>query len=342
MRNYLMLAVTFLTGVAFVVYSSNTASMSSESHEYHRESFEANDAEIYDYDVDSFYLDSEYLEDIGEAIYYEDMDYDFGDIFEELQEGNGYAALESKLKKYISKYNCQFGIYFVDLESGSEFGINAEEEYFAASTFKIPLNLYVYDRIREGIIDADTTLEYAEEDYEGGAGIIWSRESYGKTYTVRELLRLSIVYSDNVAVNMLLRYVGKENVKNYMREMGGIVVDDKKNLSCPRDMALYLKKVYELSENGDPLGKELVRNMVNTKFYDRLPVLLPKNVKIAHKTGNLIGVVHDVGIVYAKRPYIIVVMTKNVKNERSANKAIANISKITYDYVMTQSERVDD
>ncbi|WP_279379054.1 class A beta-lactamase-related serine hydrolase [Acetivibrio straminisolvens] len=111
---------------------------------------------------------------------------------------------------------------FIDLHTGREFGINDTEEFFAASTFKIPLNLYVYDSIREGKIDADTVLEYTEEDFEGGTGVIWNKESFGKTFTVRELLRLSIVYSDNVAVNMLLRCVGKANVKNYMRELGGI------------------------------------------------------------------------------------------------------------------------
>jgi len=56
-----------------------------------------------------------------------------------------------------------------------------------------------------------------------------------------------------------------------------------------QDMAMYLKEVYELSENGDPWGRELVQNMINTKFYDRLPVLLPKNLKIAHKTGTIPG-----------------------------------------------------
>jgi len=49
--------------------------------------------------------------------------------------------------------------------------------------------------------------------------------------------------------------------------------------------------------------------------------------------------VHDVGIVYAEKPYIVVVMTKNVKNEQSANKAIANISKIIHDYVEGKTEK---
>jgi len=40
---------------------------------------------------------------------------------------------------------------------------------------------------------------------------------------------------------------------------------------------------------------------------------------------------------FMRKPYIVVVMTKNVKNGQSANKAIANISKMIYDYVVKQS-----
>lgn len=73
--------------------------------------------------------------------------------------------------------------------------------------------------------------------------------------------------------------------------------------------------------------------MIETNFHDRLTVLLSKDVKVAHKTGNLIGVVHDVGIVFAKRPYIIVVMSKDVVSDEAANNAIARISKMVYDYI---------
>lgn len=44
-------------------------------------------------------------------------------------------------------------------------------------------------------------------------------------------------------------------------------------------------------------------------------------------------VVHDVGIVFAKRPYIIVVMSKDVVSDEAANNAIARISKMVYDYI---------
>lgn len=243
-----------------------------------------------------------------------------------------YKKLEDELKAYISKFKGKYGIYYYDLVNGDSFGINESEEFTAASTFKVPLNLYVYKGIKEGKINPEGTLKYTEADYEGGAGII-QNEAFGKIYTVRELSRYSLVYSDNVATRMLIRLVGRPNVKKFMREMGGSVVSDSKNVSCPKDMGLYLRKVHEFCSENGKIGEELLKNMIETDFHDRLPLLLPKDLKIAHKTGNLIGIVHDVGIIYTDKPYILAVMSKDVISDEETNTVIANISKKVYDYV---------
>ena len=243
-----------------------------------------------------------------------------------------YSKLEDELKAYISKFKGKYGIYYFDLVNNDSFGINESEEFTAASTFKVPLNLYIYKGITEGKINPEGTLKYTKADYEGGAGIIQNK-AYGTTYTVRELSRHSLVYSDNVATRMLLRLVGKQNVKKFMRELGGSTVSDSKNISCPCDMGLYLKKVYEFCKQNGEIGDQLMNNMIETDFHDRLPLLIPKDIKIAHKTGNLIGIVHDVGIIYTDKPYILAVMSKNVVSDQEANTVIANISKKVYDYV---------
>ena len=111
---------------------------------------------------------------------------------------------------------------------------------------------------------------------------------------------------------------------------------DGQNVSSPRDMGLYMKLVYEFCENSGTLGNELMNNFLNTDLYnDRLPALLPKSVKVAHKIGNEVGVINDVGIVFADKPYIVAVMSKGV-NEEEAPTVIANISKMIYDSVNQQ------
>ena len=240
--------------------------------------------------------------------------------------------LKTEIANYLENYQGQYGVYYYDLTSGQDFGINDEDEYPAASTEKIPLNLYLYNRISSGAVDPNGTLTYLQEDYEDGTGSI-QYDQVGTQYSVAELSKLSIVDSDNVAANILIRFLGIQNIKNYMQQVGGQVVVDGQNVSSPRDMGLYMKLVYEFYENNGTLGNKLMNDFLNTALYnDRLPALLPQSVKVAHKIGNGVGVINDVGIVFADKPYIVAVMSKGV-NEDEAPAVIANISKMIYDSV---------
>jgi len=246
-----------------------------------------------------------------------------------------YDDLKAEIISYLQNYKGQYGVYYYDLTTGQEFGIDDEDQYTAASTEKIPINLCLYTGIESGAVNPEDTLTYLQEDYEGGTGGI-QYEKVGTQYTIEELSRLSIVDSDNVAANMLIRFLGMQNIKDYMRQVGGQVVVDNQNVSSPRDMGLYMKLVYEFSENNGALGNELMNNFLSPDLYnDRLPALLPKSVKVAHKIGNEVGAIDDVGIVFAAKPYIVAVMSTGV-NEAEAPAVIANISKMIYDSVGNQ------
>lgn len=244
-----------------------------------------------------------------------------------------YDKLKSDLGQYISKFAGQYGIHYIDLENNYEFGINDTNEYIAASTVKVPLNYFVYKKIAAGEVDPKKTLTYTEGDFEGGTGILQNKKLAGKSFTIKYLMELSITHSDNIATNMLLRHFGRKNLKNYMRSLGGTVVKDNKNVSCPKDMAIYMKDVYEFCNSNGELGEEFKHNLCNTVFNDRLPKLLPKEVKVAHKVGNQIEAVHDVGIIYTDKPYVLTVMSKGIVSEEEACNVIAEISKKVYDVV---------
>lgn len=241
-------------------------------------------------------------------------------------------ALKLDLENYIKKFKGQYGIYYINVADGNEFGINNQAVFTAASTVKIPISLYLYEKIRDGSIEPDETLVYSKKDYEEGTGEIRWNSEFGESYKIKELARLMIESSDNVAANMLLRYLGMQNIKKYMRELGGYIVKDDENVSCPFDMALYMKTAYEFYINNGKLGEEFIKFFKNTQFNDRIPRLLPEEVPIAHKTGDQSSVVCDVGIVFAKKPYILSVMSENVDEDEAAD-VIARISKKVYDFV---------
>ncbi len=254
---------------------------------------------------------------------------------QQIKESENLDQLKAEIANYLQNYKGQYGVYYYDLTTGQEFGINDEDQFTSASCEKVPMNLYLYQQIQSGAVNPQATLTYTQADYEDGTGSI-QYQRVGTKYTIDELSKLSIVESDNVATNMLIRLLGIQNIKNYMRQVGGQVVVDDQNVSSPRDMGLYMKLVYEFYENGGTFGDELMNDLLNTELYDdRLPALLPKSVKVAHKIGNEVGVINDVGIVFADRPYIVAVMSQGV-NEEEAPAVIANISKMIYDAVNQQ------
>ena len=68
------------------------------------------------------------------------------------------------------------------------------------------------------------------------------------------------------------------------------------------------------------------------RLNDRIPRYLPKNIEVAHKTGELLGAKHDAGIVFASNgDYIIVVLSKT-NNSADAVEKIAKFSEEIYKY----------
>lgn len=243
-----------------------------------------------------------------------------------------YDVLKSEIEKYILDYNFEFGIYYEDINTKSSFGINESKEFLAASTTKLPLNYMLYKYAEEGKIDLEDKAKYLSEDYEAGAGVI-QNSNVGSVYTLRELAKHSIRESDNIAKNMLFRVLGGTAFcRNYFNSIGGKVNTPERNITCAKDMGLYLKLAHEFSISNPDLGSEIITNLQNTIYNDRLPKLLSKEIKIAHKIGNYEGNIHDVGIVYTKNPFIICVLTNNSDNEEEATNFISDISKMVYDF----------
>ncbi len=238
--------------------------------------------------------------------------------------------LTKLISDYTKKLPGKYGVTYIDLATGEMVNVNDKIEYIAASTSKLPINVLLYKNIEAGNVKLDDMLVYKKEDFEGGTGIIQS-SAYGTEYTVRETSKLSITKSDNCGVNMLIRLLGIENVRNYIDEVGGQVHYDKRHRSCPYDMAQIAKDLYELYLNNEDVYGELINYLENTDWRDRIDANLPKEVKVAHKIGNQLTTRNDVGIVFATHPYVLSIMTENVDND-AATKSIADLSERIYEF----------
>jgi len=130
----------------------------------------------------------------------------------------------------------------------------------------------------------------------------------GRALSRRELCALSLITSDNAAASHLLTLVGADGVNEELRALGcratRIVVGFEDRLLGPPgranvisadDALRLLARVYE-----DPALAGVEHALRNTILNQRIPLLLPDDVAVAHKTGSLDGVVNDVGIVYGQ------------------------------------------
>jgi beta-lactamase class A len=72
----------------------------------------------------------------------------------------------------------------------------------------------------------------------------------------------------------------------------------------------------------------LKKQQCNNKF----PKFLPEDYKLAHKTGDLPGVEHDVGIFeFNSRKIVAVVLTKNLQNNEEGVQLCNKIGKLIFE-----------
>ena len=68
------------------------------------------------------------------------------------------------------------------------------------------------------------------------------------------------------------------------------------------------------------------------KFNDAIPAGLPAGppIEVAHKTGNITRIHHDAGIVFAKRPYVLVMLVRGIQEQKESAALMARLSAAVY------------
>src|SRR6185295_589730 len=268
-------------------------------------------------------------------------------------------TLQSDIEKELSGKKGTFAVAFKDLENGREIKINDHVVYHAASTMKTPVMIEVYKQAAEGKFSLNDSIELKNEFKSIVDGSPFRLDSaddseyelykhIGEKRTINALLYQMIIVSSNFATNLVIEKVGAKNVTNSMRQLGAKdiqvlrgVEDDKAfekgliNTTTAHDLVL----IFEEIANGKAVNAEASQAMVNIlldqKFNEIIPALLPPGVKVAHKTGSITHVHHDSGIVILPdgRKYVLVLLSKDWDDEKLAIQTMANISLLIYKYV---------
>jgi beta-lactamase class A len=109
------------------------------------------------------------------------------------------------------------------------------------------------------------------------------------------------------------------------------------NTTTARDLAVLMEAI-ETDRAASTSSCRLMRDiLLRQELNDEIPAGLPPGTPVAHKTGSITGVLHDAAIVYprGREPYVLVVLTRGISDERIARSLIADISRLAYEHAMS-------
>jgi len=215
-----------------------------------------------------------------------------------------------ELDELLRRHGNYLSVYFENLETGFIYRHNAERVYFSASVPKAAYALYIYQQAEAGLVDLDSRRTFTEADSIGGSGVIRHRYSIGATFTLRELLRLNLSESDNVATLILQRVHGLAGYRAFIAEMGGnpyLVGDRVMNSELTADEAgRFAREIFAYLESDGRYSNEFKAALLDNQF----PFIV-SDYPVASKTGwTAPWAWHDMAIVYAPSPYILVILSQ--------------------------------
>ena len=279
------------------------------------------------------------------------------------------AVLKERVVSRINEVQgATVGVVFAEVGGGGggrAFSVNADSVFHAASTMKVPVLIEYFRGIDARRITRDQDLLLGTEfksivdgsPYSLDAGVDSDSSVFarvGQRVPLRWLVERMIVRSSNLATNTLIEVLDAKKVDATARSLGttGMKVlrgvEDGKafqqglnNQTSAHDLAVLLEAI----ESGKAASKESCREMLDIlarqEFNEEIPAGLPAGTRVAHKTGWITGVTHDAAIVYppGRKPYVLVVLTKGIRDRPIAQRLIADISRLVWDSVTGRSER---
>ncbi len=203
-------------------------------------------------------------------------------------------------------------VAFLDLSSEeNQILINNTKSFHAASTMKVPVMIELFKQQAEGKLSLNDSIVLKNEFRSIVDGSLYKMDIGDDSYDIAhseigtkqklyDLMYSMITVSSNLATNVLIELVGAKQTTATMRSLGAYKievlrgVEDQKaydlglsNSTTANDLLVIMKAI----SNGEAGTKEDCKKMISVlldqKWNDMIPLYLPKEVKIAHKTGSI-------------------------------------------------------
>lgn len=245
------------------------------------------------------------------------------------------------LAPLVARIPARCGVYCRALDGGWSTGDGGELDFPAASVIKVPIFLELYRRVQAGELSLEQRVTLRAENKSGGAGVLLELHE-GLELTLEDLGRLMLVVSDNTASNLLLDLLGMDALNASMQRWGmkgtrfgrrfmEPATPTKDNRMTAADAGRCLEMLWRGEIIGEPLRTQALDTLKRQQYREKIPLMLPHDLPIAHKTGELDGVRHDAALIeHPAGPYVLVVFTEHGANPWDVDRGIAELSLALY------------
>ena len=241
--------------------------------------------------------------------------------------------------------------YFRDLNNGLWIGINERESFSPASLFKVPIMIALLKKAQSDPKVWEMGVDYKKADLGDVPEESGYKKEDGKFYTIADLLTQMIVYSDNAASMLLLKFIGNKSILKVIEELNmhvGSGFDQNTNFITVKAYAGILRVLYNASYLNKEMSEKALDLLAQSKYNKGIRAGIPAHIKVAHKYGKRDETVaggrihnlqlHHFGFVFhPKKPFIIGIMTRGADVETKLQ-VIKALSEITFQEVDKQTK----
>jgi len=213
----------------------------------------------------------------------------------------------------------------------------------SASMIKTFMLVEAFRQAEAGTLDFAAPISLTAADKTGGAGVLCEMPD-GTPVPISQLAELMITESDNTATNIMINLLGMANINRMIQQLScphtslqRKMMDwespklGRDNWTDVRDCNLLWERLYQgrcLTPASDAAMIAILKRQTDR---DKLPRFLPSTIELAHKTGELEGVEHDGGIVFARHPYAITILSEHLPDGEHGKRVVAKLSRAIYD-----------
>jgi beta-lactamase class A len=250
------------------------------------------------------------------------------------------SSLQEQVQAIAAQHHGDVALFAENLKTHETVAIAADTVVQTASVIKLAILYEALEQVRSGKAHFDDKITLTKGDQVQGSGVLLFFDA-PLTLTLKDLLTMMIVMSDNSASNLAMDHLGIQNVDARIAKLGlkdtylykkiftpapaGVVMpaDQKKfglGKTTPREMAALMTKIVrcELAEPGSPAKPDdaalcdVALKMLHVQFYrSAIPRYLDgmpgaTGDSIANKTGSLNAVRNDVAAVSTKNGMVVV------------------------------------